>query len=65
LSKCRGGVELIASGADTGKPRLNGRKQLGGASQRDVLSSIESHYCPVDFWIVGAKPDGMGISGDL
>ena len=26
---------------------------------------ILGHYCPFDFWIVVAKPDGMGVSGDL
>ena len=30
-----------------------------------LKQEMADHYCPVDFWIVVAKPDGTGVSGDL
>ena len=37
----------------------------GRSHVRTWLFGILYHYCPVDFWIVVAKPDGTGVSGDL
>ena len=42
------------------------RQELGiRRPQNFYIPFAKYHYCPVDFWIVVAKPDGMGVSGDL